>query len=443
MFRRRTRLPTIHNVAEVFGIQREVPLNYVPRTSVDDVFVDSLTRKKHVVIYGSSKQGKTSLRKYSLKSDEYITVTCSNTANLSQLLSSILKEAGYTVIQSSTRTASGESKISVTAGAGVTAGIFRASANAGRDITQGDATTQTEVSLELDPSDVNDIIRALDEINFKQFIVLEDFHYLPSETQKEFSVALKAFHENSSLTFIIVGVWLDRNRLIQLNGDLTGRVLSVDADAWSKDELKDVISTGEKLLNITFDPTVVDQLVDGCSESVYIVQEACYRICIDEHIVETQTTSRQIGTGTNVSDRIIAIVDEQAARYDTFIAKVAAGFQQTQLEMYRWILLPVLLASPELLQEGVPWETIKQLINANHPEAPINSGNVIQALGSLSSLQVKANITPIVLDYDETRKRLNVVDRGFGLWRKSQALSSLLESVDLPSAPVVPSGLGM
>ena len=43
--------------------------------------------------------------------------------------------------------------------------------------------------------------------------------------------------KQSNFTFIIVGVWLDENRLVQYNGDLTGRVLAVNADAWSRDEL--------------------------------------------------------------------------------------------------------------------------------------------------------------------------------------------------------------
>lgn len=72
-------------LADVFGISRDVPLTYVPRPTVDGLLIDNLTRDKHIVIFGSSKQGKTCLRKYNLKDDEYIVVTCSNTWTLSQL----------------------------------------------------------------------------------------------------------------------------------------------------------------------------------------------------------------------------------------------------------------------------------------------------------------------------------------------------------------------
>jgi hypothetical protein len=105
-----------------------------------------------------------------------------------------------------------------------------------------ESTEATESELELDPSDVNDAIAALNKIKFAKFIVLEDFHYLPTETQKDFAVALKAFHEGSKFCFIIIGIWLEENRLVVYNGDLTGRVVAINADQWSDSELREVIA---------------------------------------------------------------------------------------------------------------------------------------------------------------------------------------------------------
>jgi len=48
-----------------------------------------------------------------------------------------------------------------------------------------------------------------------------------------------------------MGVWLEENRLIVYNGDLTGRVIAVDADKWNNQELIKV-DDGARLLNIDF-----------------------------------------------------------------------------------------------------------------------------------------------------------------------------------------------
>ncbi|MEN8828376.1 MAG: hypothetical protein ABF264_08400 [Flavobacteriales bacterium] len=88
-----------HLTKEVFGIQRNLPLNYVTREA-DEVLKDSLDRKHHVVIYGSSKQGKTSLRKKNLKEDDYIIIHCSHKWDIYQLNINILKQVGFEIIVS-------------------------------------------------------------------------------------------------------------------------------------------------------------------------------------------------------------------------------------------------------------------------------------------------------------------------------------------------------
>jgi len=237
-----------HRVADVYGINRDLPQNYVARKEVDELFINSLTRDKHLVIYGSSKQGKTSLRKHCLTEDDYIVVHCSNRWSLGDLHAAILKRVGYEVTQSTTRTATGRNKILASFKATLMGTGIETSGERERSVS--DAVTKQP--LELDPDDVNDIINAL--LGFKKFIVLEDFHYLSIETQKDFAVALKAFHEQSPLCFVIVGVWLEESRLTVYNGDLTGRVIGINADRWKLEELREVVAAGESLLNIQFTP---------------------------------------------------------------------------------------------------------------------------------------------------------------------------------------------
>jgi hypothetical protein len=418
-------------LSEVYGIARDLPKNYVPREKIDGTLMESLTRDKHIVIYGSSKQGKTCLRKYVLMEDDYIVVTCSNQWGLAQLHVTILKRAGYTVEQTTTRTAGGDTKIAAKFGGRAKLGFIELSGETGGDRAANEKVETTEVALELDPTDVNDIISALQSIEFNKYIVLEDFHYLSDDTQKDFAVALKAFHEASPYCFIVVGVWLDQNRLIQFNGDLTGRIITINADAWSRSELYEVINEGAQLLNINFDEGFKHDLVAGCFESVYVVQETCYRACKELGITTSQAKPRTIGDGLSAAEIIRQVVDDQSARYNSFITGFAEGFQKSELKMYRWLLLPVLAADAEDLEKGLPWSTIQKTIDMYHPKSPVNQGNITQALQSTASLQVRLNIKPIILDYDQSTRRLNVVDRSFLIWLKYQAKKDLAVAAGL------------
>lgn len=252
----------IYHIDDVYGVARELPKNYIIRDSVDGKFVSSLSRNQHIVVYGSSKQGKTCLRKYNLQDSDYLSVTCSNQWTLATLHSTVLKAAGYTIEGTRTQSISGDYKVNAKLGTKLTFGVARIDVDAGGERGGGTVDTYTDVPLELDPSDVNDIIAALDKAGAPKYIVLEDFHYLPDDTQKDFAVALKAFHEESNYTFIVVGVWLDANRLIQHNGDLTGRVVSINADLWESDELRQAVEEGEKLLNVKFEAQRIGR--DGC-----------------------------------------------------------------------------------------------------------------------------------------------------------------------------------
>ncbi|TRA85477.1 hypothetical protein EXN24_23630 [Rhizobium rhizogenes] len=424
----------VWKVDDVFGVSRDVPGNYVTREDVDGKLVDSLTRNHHIVIYGSSKQGKTCLRKHCLDPDDYLTISCQNKWGLAELHSAILKEAGYLVRQSSSKTVSGGAKIAALAKG--EAGLPLVAKGSVEIRADGDLAVerqQVSVNLELDPNDANDIIRALDEIGLAKFVVLEDFHYLPEETQRDFAFALKAFHEKSKICFIITGVWREENRLIGYNGDLTERVYSVDVDTWNEASLREVISSGEALLNVQFSDEFKDTLISNCFNSVHLVQEACRRCCRAAGVFSTGDSLTELGTASEAETLIKEVVNEQKGRYEGFLMNVSDGFQQTDLEMPKWVIFAILSFNIEQLEEGIRLREISKRIKANHPKGDnLNNGNITQALASIKSLQNSKGVRPIVLDYDGANRNLHVVDKGFLIWLATQDVADLRDDLSLP-----------
>ncbi len=421
---------TVHMTNDVFGVSRDTPLNYAERQADAD-FVDSLTRGQHIVIHGSSKQGKTSLRKYNLADDDYILVTCSNRWDLPQLMESILKRVGYTVEQSTKTTVSGQAKISI--GAKISGKLFGngAEANASADFTKQTADEKTWRHLELDPADINDIIGALEDIDFNKWIILEDFHYLPEKTQRDFAVALKAFHEQSPYTFIIVGVWLQEDRLIQYNGDLIGRVTTINADEWSRSELADAITQGEDLMNVRFSTSFTADLLDNCFNSIYVLQETCRETLTQIGVTRSPDSRREIDTDS--IEIIKKVVNRQSGRYLEFLTNFAQGFGSTTLEMYKWILVPIIMKEHSTLESGVSYRDIRKILDRIHPGGPINAGNVTIALTKITELQVKKGMKPVVFDYDQSLRTLTIVDRSFIIWLAFQDKTELLAHLELPS----------
>jgi hypothetical protein len=228
-------------------------------------------------------------------------------------------------------------------------------------------------------------------------------------------------------------VWLEENRLVAYNGDLTGRLIAIDADRWTEEELRCVIEKGEELLNVRFHESFKGELIKESYGSVYIVQEACRQACIQAGIYFTQAQTVQVGKDIITREIVKEVVDQQGGRYRSFLSQFALGFQETRLEMYKWLLYPLLAATPEKLEEGFTYADLRRAMKEHHPLGEeLNLGNLTQALQSTASLQVAKDIKPIILDYDQTNSTLNVVDRGFVIWLQNQSKDELFEELELP-----------
>ena len=185
-------------------------------------------------------------------------------------------------------------------------------------------------------------------------------------------------------------------------------------------------------MGIEFSPDFVKIILKECSESVHLVQEACRRAWREERIFNTQDTVKIIGTADSATKLLKEIVDEQTARYSGCIMNFADGFQQTELEMPKWIIYAMLCSDIEALEKGLRLREISRLIKDRHPKGQeLNNGNITQALNSATSLQSNKGIRPIVIDYDGTNRNLHVVDKGFLLWLARQDREELIVDLDV------------
>lgn len=288
--------------------------------------------------------------------------------------------------------------------------------------------------MSLDPLDVNDLIKALNSIEFKKFIIIEDFHYLPQETQEEFSFTLKSFHENSDYVFIIIGVWREENRLIRYNGDLLERVHSINADRWTKPQLLKVIGAGENILNVTFKDKFKDAAIENSMETVHIVQEVCRAGCLNDQIQHYSNDVKELSSNEQDAINMVRkIVQSQSGRYQGALTNICEGFQDTDLKIQLWIIYALLNFEISDIENGISLRKLSRIMKEKHPTGrQLNNGSITQTLKALGSLQNKKGIRPLIFDYDTYNRVLSVVDNGFVIWLKFQKIEQIFEELDLP-----------
>lgn len=426
----------IEVLGEVFGIQGgQNPRNYVERPGVDDPIRRALWRRRPVVIYGSSKQGKTCVRRAAIPPDESIVLSCQQHWSAGDINKSILRGAGYVPIASQTAAQKHDQRVSDRLDVKGKALLLEAGLNAEASLNRADELTNTINPEPVDLNDVNQVISKLKELDFQKVVVLEEFHVLPIGTQKRFAQALKAFFDDGTVRFAIIGVWRDSDRLIHLHGDLAGRIDAVDVDKWNATSIRNVIQSGADILKIRFDPQFAGSLVAQCVGSVWIVQEVCYRACARAGVLWDGGDRKLAGAGFDVSAAIADIVGNLTSRYTSFIRE----FTQPNLGLWpdhslaQWVVALVIIGDSEQLENGLSMDEIIYFIEQSNGARAVDRDDLTQVLLNVAAAQVKIGISPPVIDYIHNPSRLDIVDRAFFAWRNDQTPANLLEDCGLPA----------
>ena len=478
-----------YKIQDIFGITNKVPTTYVVRDYVDNKFTRALERQKHIVIYGCSKQGKTSLRKKYLEESNSLVIQCTNSTTREMIYQIILKEAGVELSTSQTETVDGRRKIAVSLSGEGNVFIAKAKGEGNFEHDKGKSSSITKNSFEIDPSDANDVIRILQQVNFKKWIVLEDFHYLSDSVQKYLSADLKAFYEKTdSIRMIIIGVWLESGKLTKLNGDLDGRMEYINADTWKNKELIEVLKKGEKLLNIKFSLVARDKIVLYCQNNVGLLQQIAETVCdnigitktqsrhllvlndgeSDKFLIQNDSSGSVSGSDSNkpnpeilhllarnfgindideVSelnfhggpiDKWLAELSEaRAHRYTNFLREFADGPKIITSNMYRWIIYAVVKSSLQELSSGLSIKRIYEIsqsifntktIKGNYS---ILSQDIRFALHEIRNFHQEIHVSPPILDFDSTTDLLRVVDSGFLLYHSTNSVQQMLTTIGL------------
>lgn len=419
---------TKERIDKTFGVSSRELKSYVEREGVDNKFIEALKTSKIVVIHGSSKQGKTSLWKHHTSSNKTLQLNCGTIEDITALHTQILKKVGFTI---NTHKVTSEVNPQV----GASFNLFGLEAGAKLEGTH--SRSSEHINIELNPADANDITDALLQVKFQGTFIIEDFHYLNTDTQKNFTKTLKTFYDTDNLdvTFVIVGVWKEANRLEVYNGDLAGRITTINADEWTPDELAEVISRGEELLQISFDPIFKWQLVHHCEGAVYLLQSACRTACIN-HMNSYSTADNEL-TG-NAYQLISDEIRKQSARYEHFITDYAEDDRSQKHHIRKWVIA-ILVSYVRYFADRnyVTRDELASALTLLHPNSTTSTkGSMISSLGRTLNLvaqrQNDINLTPPVLSYDENARRLNVVDLSFMIWLRNTDLSYVDEALSLP-----------
>ena len=195
----------------VFGVISGELSTYVARQEIDECFKRTFVQKRQLVIYGSSRQGKTTLLNAHLKPEEKILVQCSPTTSLHDIYKMILKNLEITIQSSSSIESEDSSKTKFTFKVKIPMFV-----EAGMDIEKSAGELETKSGLQMDVDGAQDVAEIIKRHFPEKRIIIENFHYLDEKIQRLFAFDLRTF-QDMDVRVIILGIWREGSRLTQYN----------------------------------------------------------------------------------------------------------------------------------------------------------------------------------------------------------------------------------
>lgn len=425
---------------EVFGVRAEPVLSYIERPDVDDRFVAGLKSDKQIVVYGASKQGKTSLVTTHLPYERNVVVRIGPKTEIIDIYASILRQLGVKILSEVTEGTQRESNVSI--GTKVKAlipffGSGEATATGGVKAGATETTKYEEVTFNLAlPQDISELLHKTAR---QKTVILENFHYLDDERQKHFAFDLRTFQE-LGIRFVILGVWREKNRLAQFNGDLLDRVVEVPVEPWEEKDFRRVAEQGGKHLRIEFADHIVDACVNASFSSIGVFQELIKEACINAGLNETQPVTVRMENQHYVDSAIKKKADDYASRHQRALESVAAGNLSTSgkdglqpLFLPYYLVKVMLAAGYDSVANGMRRATIQERIQAlHHRPNDVRASDMSNLLYNLAILQSNKGISPPIFDYDKTTKQLQVVDSTFYFFLRNADLAQISSEIPNP-----------
>jgi hypothetical protein len=427
----------MNSLDEVFGVSTGLVASYVERNEVDGYFRSALKGKKQIVVYGSSKQGKSSLIKKHLPDASKIQYQADPTVDLIDIYKSIVRQSGVKILtdieEAEMKGAEAGGSVRVKVGIPAVAELEMGASGKGDKKKQNSQQFKTvEYNLAL----AQDIIELLKAIGFNKYIVIDNFHYLKEDVQQQFAFALRNF-QDTDIRIIILGIWREQNRLLQFNGDLQDRITEVAVEPWEHKDLLEIIHRGGKILNVDFSD-VEDELISTSFDSVGVLQELLKESCASAGVFNTVGNTVKI-TKEHMKSAIRRKLGSYSGRHERAFETFAHQDRKTRdgqvpLFIPYYFLKVLLMTDFEVVRKGLRRDYLHEKIAAiHHRPDDVRSGDMSNFLHTIINYQTSRKIIPPLFDYDRGVRTLKIIDSTLYFFLKNCNTNEVIDSIPKPS----------
>lgn len=256
---------------------------------------------------------------------------------------------------------------------------------------------------------------------YDKVLVLDDFHYAPSDVQYDIACQLK---EVIRLGFkaIVISLPYRSDDAIRLNPDLTGRLSIIEIEPWTDLELQEIAQKGFEELDIPVEKQYIERMALESISSPQLMQSICLNIGLlpDE---DTMINDKFIEQGCKYACVNLPYADvvrffkagppTRGQKRWTYLLK-----DGTKKDIYN-LILKVLADNPPLLE--ISLEELLNRVHANVVEEKITKTKIKQAfINWMKILETQGGLYQVFDWKDDTVYILDNLFLFYLRWRKDE-----------------------
>ena len=165
-------------------------------------------------------------------------------------------------------------------------------------------------------------------------------------------------------------------------------------------------------------------MLDDANQNVGLLQRIAEKYCYEANVLEENLRHQTIDDSDALLRCRNVICAEESVRYRLFDDVVSRGLRdsgRSELKVYQRIVRACVEATSQELRDGISRAELLTRIQVFEPK--IRLSDLSAALNKIDRLQADRSISPIVLSYNPSTQRIQLVDREFLFFRKYGAPS--------------------
>jgi hypothetical protein len=377
---------------------------------------------KLCLLTGSSKTGKTTLYHKVLRERrlEPLIVQCDESLTPEDFWRAPLERVNFQRINSIENSqeaeVSGNAKIGGSFGWKWLAGLI-GKMNLGVSKNYSEMEIREKILSEPSPSHLIPLLK-----KSNTFLVVEDFHYLSVETQRQIFQQWKIFSDEQ-VSVIVVGTTHHSSDLAHANPDLLGRITQIDLKRWSEDDLYKIAAKGFEFLGRIAPKAAILEIARESVGLPILMQQACAQLFLAKGYRELRKSdSISRFTKTEAYLALHKVASTSYSQFEDWYEKLVAGAREKsrRYNTYEYVLSaftedPLKLS---LKREDIN-ERLSKLPIADDKRPP--QGSITSTLNAIAGIQRRSGFE--LLEWNKRSKTLYVLEPAFLFylrWRKER-----------------------